>query len=85
MWIIPSYFYTSYFTASCNNKILLKFNYKQNKRNYNDSYLFFKVIFLNLLIYYLIYIYLINNVIYMDNTEYLTLYNNIYIKIKLKV
>ncbi len=39
-----------------------------------------KVIFLNILIYYLFYIYLINNVIYMDSTEYLTLYNNIYIK-----
>src|SRR6266568_2664651 len=33
-----------------------------------------------ILIYYLFYIYLINNVIYMDSTEYLTLYNNIYIK-----
>ena len=39
-----------------------------------------KVIFLNILIYYLLYITLINNVIHMDNTEYLTLYNNIYIK-----
>jgi hypothetical protein len=58
-------------------KIILKINHN---RNYNDSCLFFKVIFLNILIYYLIYIYLINNVIYMDNTEYLTLYNNIYIK-----
>ncbi len=61
-------------------KIILKNNYKQNKINYNDSWLLFKVIFLNLLIYYLFYIYLINNVIYMDSTEYLTLYNNIYIK-----
>jgi hypothetical protein len=61
-------------------KIILKFNYKQNKINYNNSWLLFKVIFLNILIYYLIYIYLKNNVIYMDNTEYLTLYNNIYIK-----
>nr|YP_010165699.1 hypothetical protein K8L25_mgp21 [Lactarius trivialis]QRN74271.1 hypothetical protein [Lactarius trivialis] len=61
-------------------KIILKNNYKQNKINYNESYLLFKVIIINLLIYYLFYIYLINNVIYMDNTEYLTLYNNIYIK-----
>src|ERR1700744_6474672 len=60
-------------------KIILKNNYKQNKIN-NDSELLFKVIFLNILIYYLFYIYLINNVIYMDSTEYLTLYNNIYIK-----
>lgn len=59
-------------------KIILKNNYK--KINYNDSWLLFKVIFLNILIYYLFYIYLINNVIYMDSTEYLTLYNNIYIK-----
>ena len=58
-------------------KIILKFNHN---RNYNDSELLFKIIFLNILIYYLFYIYLINNVIYMDNTEYLTLYNNIYIK-----
>ena len=61
-------------------KIILKNKYKQNKINYNDSWLLFKVIFLNLFIYYLFYIYLINNVIYMDSTEYLTLYNNIYIK-----
>src|SRR5712664_1297650 len=52
-------------------QIILKIHYKQNKINYNDSQLLFKVIFLNILIYYLIYIY---------NTEYLTLYNNIYIK-----
>jgi hypothetical protein len=58
-------------------KIILKFNHNSN---YNDSELLFKIIFLNILIYYLFYIYLINNVIYMDNTEYLTLYNNIYIK-----
>src|SRR6267378_3126536 len=61
-------------------QIILKIHYKQNKINYNDSQLLFKVIFLNILLYYLIYIYMINNVIYMDNTEYLTLYNNIYIK-----
>lgn len=63
-------------------KIILKNTYRQNKINNNESGLFFKVIFLNILIYYLIYIYLINNVIYMDSTEteYLTLYNNIYIK-----
>jgi len=39
-----------------------------------------KVILISILIYYLIYIYLICNVIYMDSTEYLILYNNIYIK-----
>src|SRR6266702_2253774 len=52
-------------------KIIFKNNSKQNKINYNDSCLLFKVIFLNILI---------NNLIYMDSTEYLTLYNNIYIK-----
>jgi hypothetical protein len=61
-------------------KIILINTYRKNKINNNDSGLFFKVIFLNILIYYLFYIYLINNVIYMDSTEYLTLYNNIYIK-----
>jgi hypothetical protein len=61
-------------------KIILKNIYKKNKINNNESVLFFKVIFLNILIYYLLYLYLINNVIYMDSTEYLTLYNNIYIK-----
>jgi hypothetical protein len=60
--------------------IILRNNYKQNKINSNESGLLFKVIFLNILIYYLFYIYLKNNVIYMDSTEYLTLYNNIYIK-----
>lgn len=39
-----------------------------------------KVLFISIFIYYYIYIYLINNVIYLDNTEYLILYNNIYIK-----
>ena len=61
-------------------KIILQNNYTKNKINYNESGLLFKVIILNILIYYLFYIYLINNVIYMDSTEYLTLYNNIYIK-----
>ena len=61
-------------------KIILKNTYTKNKIYNNESGLFFKVIFLNILIYYLLYIYLINNVIYMDSTEYLTLYNNIYIK-----
>ena len=50
------------------------------KLNTKDSGLLYKIIFLNILIYYLFYIYLKNNVIYMDSTEYLTLYNNIYIK-----
>src|ERR1700758_561612 len=45
--------------------------------NTKDSELLYKIIFLNILIYYF---YLKNNVIYMDSTEYLTLYNNIYIK-----
>src|SRR6266436_1178351 len=39
-----------------------------------------KIILISIFIYYLINIYLKCNVIYMDNTEYLILYNNIYIK-----
>jgi hypothetical protein len=61
-------------------KIILKNTYRKNQINDNESGLFFKVIFLNILIYNLLYFVLINNVIYMDSTEYLTLYNNIYIK-----
>lgn len=61
-------------------KIILKNTNTQNKINNNEGGLLFKVIYLNILICYLLYIYLINNVIYMDSTEYLTLYNNIYIK-----
>src|SRR5216684_2829217 len=57
-----------------------------NKLNYIDQMLIslnhnnFSLILICIFIYYLIYIYLINNVIYMDSTEYLILYNNIYIK-----
>ncbi len=63
-------------------KIILKLKKLIHKKkiNNNEWGLFFKVIYLNILLYYLLYIYLINNVIYMDSTEYLTLYNNIYIK-----
>jgi hypothetical protein len=46
--------------------------------NYNVSPI--KLISLSILIYYIFYIYIINNIIYMDSTEYLILYNNIYIK-----
>nr|YP_010384635.1 hypothetical protein NDC34_mgp20 [Russula rosea]UHA57034.1 hypothetical protein [Russula rosea] len=56
-------------------KVILKNN---NKINSNTSII--KIILISIFIYYLIYIYLINNVIYMDSTEYLILYNNIYIK-----
>nr|YP_009487197.1 hypothetical protein [Russula abietina]AWB36099.1 hypothetical protein [Russula abietina] len=38
------------------------------------------IILKNIFIYFLINIYLKNNVIYLDSTEYLILYNNIYIK-----
>ena len=61
--------------------ILLVIKIKLTKYNYiksNTSIL--KVILISIFIYYLIYIYLICNVIYMDSTEYLILYNNIYIK-----
>src|ERR1700677_4245506 len=56
-------------------KVILKNN---NYINSNTSII--KIILISLFIYCLIYIYLIYNVIYMDSTEYLILYNNIYIK-----
>src|SRR6266403_1769370 len=41
---------------------------------------YINILLISIFIYYLNYIYLINNIIYMDSTEYLILYNNIYIK-----
>jgi hypothetical protein len=64
-------------------KILIKINYKiilQNNNFINYKSSMIKIILISMLIYYLIYIYLMNNIIYMENTEYLILYNNIYIK-----
>jgi len=59
--------------------LLLKVILKNN--NYiNSKTSIIKIILISIFIYYLIYIYLIYNVIYMDSTEYLILYNNIYIK-----
>jgi hypothetical protein len=52
----------------------------QNKYKKKGSLSWLKKTFMIILIYYLIYIYLKYNVIYLDSTEYLTLYNNIYIK-----
>jgi len=52
----------------------------KNNNFINSNTFIIKIILISIFIYYLIYIYLINNVIYMDNTEYLILYNNIYIK-----
>lgn len=51
-----------------------------NNNNINSNTSIIKIILISIFIYYLIYIYLICNVIYMDSTEYLILYNNIYIK-----
>ena len=56
-------------------KVILK-----NKKYINSKRSIIKIILINIFIYNLIYIYLIYNVIYMDSTEYLILYNNIYIK-----
>ena len=56
-------------------KIILK-----NNHFINSNISIVKIILISILIYNLIYIYLINNIIYMDSTEYLILYNNIYIK-----
>lgn len=57
--------------------LILKLMLKINKFN-NISGI--KIVFISIFIYYYFYIYLINNVIYLDSTEYLILYNNIYIK-----
>ena len=57
---------------------LIKLKMNNNYINSNRSII--KIILKSILIYNLIYIYLINNIIYMDSTEYLILYNNIYIK-----
>jgi hypothetical protein len=58
---------------------LIRIKLKNNNFiNLNTSII--KIILISIFIYYLIYIYLINNIIYMDSTEYLILYNNIYIK-----
>jgi hypothetical protein len=60
---------------------LLLFKVKLKNNNYiNSNISIINIILISIFIYYLIYIYLINNVIYMDNTEYLILYKNIYIK-----
>ena len=55
-------------------KIILKYN------NFINSISWIKILFISILIYYYYKFYLINNIIYMDSTEYLILYNNIYIK-----
>lgn len=55
-------------------KIILK------HKNFINSISWIKIVFISILIYYYFNIYLINNIIYMDSTEYLILYNNIYIK-----
>jgi len=61
--------------------IFLLFKKKlKNNNNINSKTSIIKIILISIFIYYLIYIYLIYNVIYMDSTEYLILYNNIYIK-----
>ena len=59
---------------------LMKLKLKLNNNYINSNTSIIKIILKSILIYTLIYIYLINNVIYMDSTEYLILYNNIYIK-----
>ena len=55
-------------------KIIFKYN------NFINSISWIKIVFISILIYSYFKFYLINNIIYMDNTEYLILYNNIYIK-----
>jgi len=57
--------------------LTLKLMLKNNKFNY---IFWIKVTFISIFVYYYFHIYLITNVIYLDSTEYLILYNNIYIK-----
>lgn len=77
--LILCYLFLSNYCLNIIILLILKLIFKNNFiKKYNETW--FKVIFLSIIIYYLFYIYLINNVIYMDSTEYLTLYNNIYIK-----
>nr|YP_009498161.1 hypothetical protein [Lactifluus volemus]AWX52868.1 hypothetical protein [Lactifluus volemus] len=59
--------------------IIYRIIYK-NKYKKKGSLSWLNKTFMIILIYYLIYIYFKYNVIYLDSTEYLTLYNNIYIK-----
>ena len=66
-WIIPITFIIF--------RIIYQIKYKKKK-----SLSWLKQTFIILFIYYLIYIYYIYNILYLDSTEYLTLYNNIYIK-----
>lgn len=60
--------------------LIFRIIFKKNSylTNYNISPI--KLISLSIIIYYILYVYIINNIIYMDSTEYLILYNNIYIK-----
>ena len=60
--------------------LIFKIIFIQKHTNIINNISWIKIIFINILIYYYFNIYLINNVIYMDSTEYLILYNNIYIK-----
>ena len=79
MWYLILLNYYIYLLILLITLLIFRINLKKDYiKNYNKSWI--KVIFLTLFIYYLFYIYLINNIIYMDTTEYLTLYNNIYIK-----
>jgi hypothetical protein len=74
--ISNSYFYILiFFITFLLFKIILK-----NNHFINSNISVIKIILISIFIYNLIYIYLINNIIYMDSTEYLILYNNIYIK-----
>jgi len=59
--------------------LLLKVILNKNKYINSNTSIIQKIL-ISIFIYTLIYIYLIYNVIYMDSTEYLILYNNIYIK-----
>src|SRR6266581_1738174 len=65
------------------NKSLFNLNINNINLILISCYLILSIFDINIiiiLIYYYFKIYLINNIIYMDSTEYLILYNNIYIK-----
>nr|YP_009487245.1 hypothetical protein [Russula foetens]AWB36147.1 hypothetical protein [Russula foetens] len=76
-YLILSFFYSNvliFLITFLIFKIILKYN------NFINSIFWVKIVFINILIYYYFKFFLINNIIYMDSTEYLILYNNIYIK-----
>jgi hypothetical protein len=76
-YLILSFFYINVLMFLI---IFLIFNRIFKYNNFINSISGLKTFFIIILIYYYFKYSLINNIIYMDSTEYLILYNNIYIK-----